>query len=82
MQNYKITIDLLEVYIELSNYNLRDFNKPFTLIFIEASDPDDACYRTIHKIINMLLKQDNSISTRILCRKIKKYIRFDKICAL
>lgn len=82
MRNYKLTIDLLDVYSDLSNYDIREFNYQFMLIFIEASDPDDACFSVINRIINAILKQDQSIEARILCRKIRKYIRFDKIEAL
>jgi len=82
MRNYKLTIDLLDLYSDLSNYDIREFNYPFILIFIEASDPDDACFMVINRIINAVLRKDSSVEARILCRKIRKYIRFDKIESL
>lgn len=82
MRNYKIFIDFFDVFPELLRFDLYEFHTPFTIIFIEATDPDDACNIAMYRLMRLIMKQDNSIATRIVCRKIRKYLRIDKVYAL
>jgi hypothetical protein len=82
MRNYKIFIDFFDVYEDLIKFDLYEFHSPFTIIFIEALDPDDACNIAALRLMRMIMKQDASIQTRIICRKIRKHIRIDKVYAL
>lgn len=82
MRNFKISIDLIDVFRELSQFKLREYPIPYLILFIEADNPDDACHELITRIISDILKRDSSINTRIFCRKIRKQIRFDKILSL
>lgn len=79
MRNYKVSLDLSDVFLYIEKYNLREFDAPFLIIFIQASDPDEVCSELLERLLNQLLKKDSSIQTRILCREIRKKIRFDKI---
>ena len=63
-------------------FNLYEFHSPFAILFIEASDPDDACEIAMHRLMRLIIKQDSSIKTRITCRNIRKYFRIDKVYAL
>lgn len=82
MRNFKISIDLVDVHIELKKFSLREYSLPYSLIFVEADDPDDACHLVLYRLIKLLMDQDSSIETRILCKKLKKYMRIDKIKSL
>jgi len=82
MRNFKIFIDFFDVYEDLMRFDLYEFHSPFTIIFIEASDPDDACNIATLRLMRMIMKQDASIQTRIICRKIRKYLRIDKVYSL
>jgi len=82
MQNYKIFIDFFDVFPDLMRFDLYEFHSPFTILFLEASDPDDACNTAMLRLMRLIMKQDNSISTRITCRKIRRLIRIDKVYAL
>jgi hypothetical protein len=82
MRNFRLSIDLSDLYIELRKFVLREYSLPFSLIFIEANDPDDACYMVLIKLMKLLMDQDPSLETRILCKKIKKHMRIDKIAQL
>ena len=82
MQNYKIFIDFFDVFPYLIRFDLYEFHSPFTIIFIEASDPDDACNIVMLRLMRLIMKQEDSISTRIICRKIRKHLRIDKVYAL
>jgi hypothetical protein len=81
MRNYKLSIDLSDIILELrkSDLNLYEYNQPFTLIFIEADNPDEACYLVLHRLMSLILRQSNQIKSRILCRKVRKHFRIDKI---
>lgn len=68
--------------LDLKKFSLKEFSLPFALIFIEEENPDDACYALLTRLIRIILSQDHSIPTRILCRKIRKKMRIDKIQSL
>lgn len=79
MRNFKVSLDLSNIFREIEKYKLREFDAPFLIIFIQADDPDEVCYELLLRIMNQILIVDNSMSTRILCRKLRKKIRFDRI---
>lgn len=82
MQNFRLSIDLSDVYLELSKLDLREYNAPFLLKFIEADNPDDACYKITLRITQEIMKQNYSIKNRILCKMVRRFIRIDKIESL
>lgn len=84
MKNYRLSIDISDIFFELrrSNISLSNYSQPFMLLFIEADNPDDACYLSLHRLIIIILKSMNNIEGRILCRKVRKSFRIDKITAL
>jgi len=79
MQNYKVYIDFFDVFQELRRFNLYEFNTPFTILFIEAASADEACSIVMHRLQSAIMKQDPSIDTRVICRKIRRSIRIDKV---
>lgn len=68
--------------MQLRKFVLREYSLPYSLIFVEADDPDDACYLVLYRLMKLIMDQDPSIENRILCRKLKKYMRIDKITSL
>jgi hypothetical protein len=82
MHNFKIYIDLLNVQRCLSKYTLREYALPFSIYFIEASNPDDACHEIMKRLMKIILKQDNSIEGRIVCRKIRRDMRIDRVVSV
>jgi hypothetical protein len=82
MPNYRLSLDMADLQTELSDFKLREYNLPFTVIFVEAENPDAACHKVRKSLLKLILQQSDDISTRILCEKIKKYLRIDKIDAL
>jgi|TARA_B100001094_G_C17976825_1_gene693214 hypothetical protein len=79
MRNFKLSIDLSDIYLELHDLDLREYNKPFMLKFIEAENPDDACHNLLERLITEILDEDDAIEVRIFCRKLRKYMRIDRI---
>jgi hypothetical protein len=82
MKNYKLMLDISNVYRSIKHLKLKEYNGPFPTIFVSAKDPDDACKIAIDNLIYMIISQDPSIAMRITCRKIIKKSRIDKIYLL
>tara|TARA_B100001094_G_C17564882_1_gene500123 strand:- start:287 stop:535 length:249 start_codon:yes stop_codon:yes gene_type:complete len=82
MPNYRLSIDLSDLYLEIEKYSLREYRLPFSLYILEADNPDDACSTLLNRVMLSLLKVDSSIQTRILCRKVRHYMRIDKVESL
>lgn len=72
-------IDLADIFLELEKYSLREYRQPFCLYILEAENPDAACHEIMHRIMNAILKEDSTIESRIMCRKIRKYLRVDRV---
>jgi hypothetical protein len=60
-------------------FNLYVYNYTNPIIFISASDPDDACYKCITSFSSMILKQDDSVDTATLLRDTIPDISIKKI---
>ncbi len=79
MPNYRLSIDLIDLQLDLLPYDLREYRLPFCLYFIEAENPDDACSTMMNRIMIAIMKIKPTIETRIICRKIRRHMRIDKI---
>tara|TARA_R100000152_G_C6616601_1_gene68693 strand:- start:339 stop:590 length:252 start_codon:yes stop_codon:yes gene_type:complete len=80
MPNYRLSIDLSDLQNDLKNYVLTgEYSIPFSLCFVDAASPDDACHEITIRLMRKLMRQKPTIETRIICRKIRKFIRVDKI---
>ena len=47
----------------LKKYTLEDYNSSTPIIFVEAKDPDDACYKAMHKLASKILKTGKMCET-------------------
>jgi len=79
MKNYKMMIDISYIFGYIKHLKLQIYNNPFPTIFVSAKNPDDACKIIFDELIDIILAQDSSIQMRIICRKVKKLCRIDKI---
>jgi hypothetical protein len=75
-------LDISSIYRDICHLNLKVYNSPFPTLFISAQDPDEACHLAISQLLKIILDQDPSIMMRIVCRRIKKYAKIDKIYIL
>ena len=78
---YKVYLDLTLVMPRLKGFKLKEYNSNFPIVFVEAKSPDDACFKSVYVLINGILKQDDSVETRLLWRSIKEDIRIIKVRA-
>lgn len=79
MKIYTVKLDMALVLARLKRFKLGEFNSQSPIIFIEASDPDDACYFAFCKFSEMLLKQDESVKTALLIKSVQSDIRITKV---
>ena len=70
MKIYKVRMDLSLVMARLKRFRLQEYSDPFPTIFVEARDPDEACYLAYFKLVEILLKQNNSQETSLLAKDI------------
>lgn len=76
-------LDICNIYPLIRHLNLKSgYNCPFPTIFISAKDPDEACVDVINNLIKIILDQDSSIAMRIICRKIRRESRIDRVLSL
>jgi hypothetical protein len=79
MKIYRLTLCLQLVIARLKKFNLNEYNSERPIIFVEANDPDEACYRAIYNLTNMIIKQDSSKETLELLKELIYDIRVIKI---
>jgi hypothetical protein len=75
-------LDISNIYRDIKHLKLKNYNCPFPTVFVSANDPDDACVIVINDLLDIILEQDESIKMRIVCRKIRKKSKIDKIYIL
>jgi hypothetical protein len=79
MKIYKVHMILTLVMPRLKKYELEDYNSSTPIIFVEAQDPDDACYKAMHKLAQKIIRSDHSVETLNFIKDIFNDIRIIKI---
>ena len=72
-------MDLSLVINDLTKFKLHQYNSAFPILFVEASNPDEACFKATYNLLQIVMSQDSSIEARLLCRQIKHDIRVIKV---
>ena len=78
MRVYKVFMDLSLIMAILKKYRLAEYNTEYPIVFIEANDPDDACYKAKYNLIRKIIKQDSSPEAESLCAEIMHDMRVIK----
>lgn len=79
MKIYLLKFDLSLVVARLKKFRLGEFNSSYPMIFVDATDPDDACYRGHCKLVETLLKQNGSKETALLIKEIMHDVKIKKV---
>lgn len=82
MRNYKLHIDLVDLYEYISEFDLIEYRNFFMIVFVEAQDPDEACYLVRQRIKHSIMEKHKTIKARIACRLVNRFLRIDKIYSL
>lgn len=67
------------VMAKIKHYNLKEYKHMNPIIFVEAKDPDEACYKATNMFMSIILDQDNSIETIGFLKDLLHDIRVIKI---
>ena len=76
---YNVTLDLTLVIARLKEFRLGEFNSLCPTVFTEAGNPDDACYFTMCRFSDMILKQNETATTALLLKDVLHDIRITKV---
>lgn len=68
-------MDLSAVILKLRKFKLETYNNAFPIIFVSASNPDDACYKAISNLATIIFKQDQSNETIKLFKELSYEIK-------
>lgn len=79
MKIYKIEMCLRLVLPRLKKFKLYEYNSQNPIIFVQAADPDDACYRATHNLLSTVFKQDMSRKTVNLLSDLMHDVRILKV---
>lgn len=79
MKIYVLKFDLSLVHSRLKKFRLREFNSKNPTLFIEAPNPDEACYLGYCKFAEIILSQDSSPATAKLINEVENDIRITKV---
>ena len=63
-------MDLSLVLKKLDKFKLYEYQHPFPTLFLEGSNPDEACNKAYYSLAAILLKQDDSKDTALLIKEI------------
>lgn len=75
-------LDISNIYRDIRHLNLKKYDSPFPTVFISAKDPDDACTTSISNLIKIIMDQEPTIKMRIVCKKLRRVCKIDKIYIL
>lgn len=75
-------LDISSVYKDIKHLILKSYSSPFPTIFLVANNPDEACTICIYNLLKILMSQDSSIKMRIICRRIRRSCKIDKVYIL
>ena len=63
----------------LNRFNLGKYSDINPIIFVEANDPDGACHGSVYGLYELMIKQDDSIETKLLFRDVAYDVRVIKV---
>lgn len=79
MRNYRLMLDISDVFPRIRHLFLKIYNSPFPTVFVSADNPDEACFTAFNDLINIIMKQNSSVAMRLICREIIRKCRVDKV---
>ena len=79
MKIYVAEFDMTLALPRLKRFNLGIFNYTFPIIFVDADNPDDACYLAYCKFSEIILKRDESRETALFIKDIINDIRLRRV---
>lgn len=75
-------LDISNIYRDIRHLKLKKYDCPFPTVFVSAKDPDDACFVCMNELMKMIIDQEPTIKMRIICKKLRRVCKIDKIYIL
>ncbi len=75
MKIYKVHMDLSDVIARLKQFKLQEYNHALPIIFVEAKDPDGACFKAYQKLNLKILSRDHSVETIEFAKDVLNEVR-------
>lgn len=72
-------MNLSIVLARLKKFKLKEYNSTMPIVFIEASDADDACHKAVYNLAHIIMKQDPSQETIDMLKELSHDIRIVKV---
>lgn len=66
---YTVRIDMSKMRKELNQHKISVHSKTFTVVYVEADSPDDACASAIRKVCSDIAIDKSSANNRQLAKK-------------
>ena len=79
MKLYKVQMDLSLVIARLTKFKTGVYNSSCPIVFVEAPDPDEACYKAMYNLMRKIVGQDPTNETLKLCKDLVHDIRITKV---
>jgi hypothetical protein len=75
MKIYKVAMCLQMAIPRLKSFDLKEYAATRPILFVEAHNPDEACHKVMSSLISLILSQDDSLETKLLCKDIINDVR-------
>ena len=76
---YKVTVDMSKVLKELKKKKITIYKEKVAFVFIESSDPDDACKKALEEICQNIYKLQRNKERKEFVKSIKQNISVKKV---
>lgn len=76
---YVVDFDLSRAELKISTFNLRNFVGKYPSLFIEAEDPDDACYLAMCTLADIIFVQKQDSKTAVLAKEVCNLVRITRV---
>jgi len=79
MKLYQVFLDMSGVFKRLKKFNLGPYSSINPIIFVEAADPDEACYKALFSLVKRILTIDSSPKIKRMCDNLHYDIKILKV---
>jgi hypothetical protein len=76
---YKIEIDISKILPLLKKVGIHRYKQESTHIFVQADDPDEACFIALAKLAQQMLEENNTAAVKDSIKNLRHMVRVVKL---
>ena len=76
---YKIEIDISKILPLLKKLGIHRYKNESTHIFVQADDPDEACFIALAKLAQQMLEENNTAAVKNTIKDLRHMVRVVKL---